>query len=175
MLKTSMLKQLGGVKNHVFDHEARKSGLFPCYRLKINDFLSNYNQNLKIDIFTPLQQIPCYCKNSLCTLRLISWWRVTYDDYNADDARDQDDKNDDGNGRGDDSNEILVVDVMIKVVTMTMTTTTITTTRRMLMMMTYEQQKNRRHCYRHHQPQQRQQQQQRHRRSQLDTKGIVIL
>ena len=78
MLKTSMLKQLGGLKNHVFDHEARKSGLFPCYRLKINDFLSNYNQNLKIDIFTPLQQIPCYCKNSLSTLRLISWWRVTY-------------------------------------------------------------------------------------------------
>ena len=25
-------------KNHVFDHETRKSGLFPCYRLKINDF-----------------------------------------------------------------------------------------------------------------------------------------
>ena len=36
------------------------------------------NQNLKIDIFTPLQQIPCYCKSRLGTLRLISWWRVTY-------------------------------------------------------------------------------------------------
>ena len=67
-----------GVKNHVFDHETRKSGLFPCYRLKINDFLSSYNQNLKIDIFTPLQQIPCYCKSRLGTLRLILWWRVTY-------------------------------------------------------------------------------------------------
>ena len=79
MLKTSMLKQQGGFKkNHVFDHETWKSGLFPCYRLKINDFLSSYNQNLKIHIFTPLQQIPYYCKSRLGTLRLISWWRVTY-------------------------------------------------------------------------------------------------
>ena len=62
---------------HVFDNETRKSGLFPCYRLKINDFVSRYNLNLKIDIFTPLQQIPCYCKRRLGTLRLISWWRVT--------------------------------------------------------------------------------------------------
>ena len=54
-----------GLKNHVFDHETRKSGLCPCYRLKINDFLSSYYQNLKIDIFTPLQQIPCYCKSRL--------------------------------------------------------------------------------------------------------------
>ena len=61
-------------KNHVFDHETRKSGPFPCYRLKINDFL----RSLKIAIFTPLQQIPCYCRNRLGTLRLISWWRVTY-------------------------------------------------------------------------------------------------
>ena len=60
-----------GLKNHVFDHETRKSGLFPCYRLKINDFLSSYNQNLKIDIFTPQRQIPCYCKSRLGTLRLI--------------------------------------------------------------------------------------------------------
>ena len=45
--------------------------------LKLNDFLSSYNQNLKIDIFTPLQQIPCYCKSRLGTLQLISWWRVT--------------------------------------------------------------------------------------------------
>ena len=55
-----------------------KSGLFPCYRVQINDFLSSYNQNLKIDIFTPLQQIPCYGKSRLGTLRLISWWRVTF-------------------------------------------------------------------------------------------------
>ena len=54
-----------------------KSGLFPCYRLKINDFLSSHNQNLKINIFTPLQQMPCYCKNRLGTLGLITWWRVT--------------------------------------------------------------------------------------------------
>ena len=54
-----------------------ESGLFPCYRLKINDFLSRYNQNLNIDIFNPLQKIPCYCKSRLGTLRLISWWRVT--------------------------------------------------------------------------------------------------
>ena len=73
-----MLKEQGWVKNHVFDHETRKSGLFPCYRLKINDFLSGYNQNLKIDLFTPLQKIPCYCKRRLGTLRLVSWWRVTY-------------------------------------------------------------------------------------------------
>ena len=66
------------LKNHVFDHETQKSGLFLCYRLKINDFLSSYNQNLKIDIFTPLQQIPCYCKGRLGLLWLISWWRVTY-------------------------------------------------------------------------------------------------
>ena len=67
-----------GLQNHVYDHETRKSGLFPCYRLKINDFLRSYNQNLKIDIFTPLQQIPCYCKSRLGTLRLILWWRVTF-------------------------------------------------------------------------------------------------
>ena len=42
-------------------------------------FLSSYNQNLKIDIFTPLKQILCYCKSRLDTLRLISWWRVTND------------------------------------------------------------------------------------------------
>ena len=65
-----------GFKNRVFDHETRKSGLFPYYRLKINDFLNCYNQNLKIDIFTPLQQIPCYCKSRIGTLRLISCWRV---------------------------------------------------------------------------------------------------
>ena len=47
------------------------------YRLKINDFLSSYNQNLKMDMFTPLQQISCSCKSRLGTLRLISWWRVT--------------------------------------------------------------------------------------------------
>ena len=35
-----------GLKYHVFDHETRKRGLFPCYRLKMNDFLSSYNQNL---------------------------------------------------------------------------------------------------------------------------------
>ena len=67
-----------GLKNHVFDHETRKSGLFPCYRLKINDFLRSYIQNLKIDLFIPLQQIPCSCKNRLGTLRLILWWRVTF-------------------------------------------------------------------------------------------------
>ena len=40
-----MLNQNGGVKkNHVFDHETRKSALFPCYRLKTNDFLSSNNQ-----------------------------------------------------------------------------------------------------------------------------------
>ena len=51
------VKTIGwGLQNHVFDHETQESGLFPCYRLKINDFLSSYNQNLKIDIFTPLQQ-----------------------------------------------------------------------------------------------------------------------
>ena len=66
-----------GLTNHVFDHETRKSRLFPCYRLKINDFLSSYSQNLKIDIFTLLHQIPCYTKSRLGTLRLISWWRVT--------------------------------------------------------------------------------------------------
>ena len=67
-----------GLKNHVFDHETRKSGQFPCYRLKINDFLSSYNQNLKINIFAPLQQVPCYCRSRLGTLQLISWWRVTF-------------------------------------------------------------------------------------------------
>ena len=73
------VKTIGwGLKNHVFDHEALKSGLFQCYRLKINDFLSSCNQHLKIDIFKSLQQIPCYCKSRLGTLRLISWWRVTY-------------------------------------------------------------------------------------------------
>ena len=36
-----------GFKYHVFDHETRKSGLLLCYRRKINDFLSSYNQNLK--------------------------------------------------------------------------------------------------------------------------------
>ena len=66
-----------GLKSHVFDHETRKSRLFPCYRPNINDFLLSYNQNLKIDIFTPLQRIPCYCKSRLGTLRLNSWWRVT--------------------------------------------------------------------------------------------------
>ena len=29
------VKTIGwGLKNHVFDHETRKRGLFPCYRLK---------------------------------------------------------------------------------------------------------------------------------------------
>ena len=65
-------------KKKVFDHETQESGLFPCHRLKINDFLSSYKPNLKIDMFTHLQQIPCYCKSSLGTLRLISWWRVTF-------------------------------------------------------------------------------------------------
>ena len=66
-------------KNHVFDHETWKSVLFPCYRLQINDFWSSYNQNLKIDIFTPLQQqIPCYWKSRLGTLQLILWWRVIH-------------------------------------------------------------------------------------------------
>ena len=69
------------LKNHVFDHETRKSRLYPCYRLKINNFLSRYNQNLKIGIFAPLQQIPCYCKSRPDTLRLISWWRVTNVQY----------------------------------------------------------------------------------------------
>ena len=33
------VKTIGwGLKNHVFDHETRKSALFPCYRLHINDF-----------------------------------------------------------------------------------------------------------------------------------------
>ena len=54
------------VKNHVFDHATRKSVLFPCYILKTYGF------------FTLLQQIPCYRKSRLSTLRLISWWRVTY-------------------------------------------------------------------------------------------------
>ena len=71
------------LKNRIFDHETRKSGLFPCYRLKINDFLSSYNPNLKINIFTPLQQISCYCKSRLGTLRLIPWWRVTYIHINS--------------------------------------------------------------------------------------------
>ena len=68
-----------GLKNVMFfDHETRKRGLFLCYRLKINDFLSSYNQTIKIDIFTPLKQIPCYCKSRLGTLPLILWWRVTF-------------------------------------------------------------------------------------------------
>ena len=51
-----------------------KVGYFhACYRLKINDFLSSYNQNLKNDIFTLLQQIPSYCESRLGTLRFISW------------------------------------------------------------------------------------------------------
>ena len=62
------VKTIGWVKNHVFYHETWKSGLFPCYRLKINDFLSSYNQNLKINIFIPRQQIPCYCKSRLGSL-----------------------------------------------------------------------------------------------------------
>ena len=64
------------LQNHVFDHETQKSGLFPCYRQKINDFLSSDNQHL--DIFTSLQPIPCYCKSRLGMLQLISWWKVTY-------------------------------------------------------------------------------------------------
>ena len=48
------VKTIGWVlQNHVFDHESRRSALFPCYRLQINDFLSSYNQNLKIDISHP--------------------------------------------------------------------------------------------------------------------------
>ena len=73
-----------GLKNHVLDHETRKSGLYPCYRLKINDFLSSFNQNIKIDIFTPVQQIPCYRKSRRGTLRLISWWRVTFMPWQTD-------------------------------------------------------------------------------------------
>ena len=54
-VKNFYVKTIGwDLKNHVFDHETRKSGLFPCYRLKIIDFLSSYNQNLKKDSFTPL-------------------------------------------------------------------------------------------------------------------------
>ena len=83
MLKTSMLKLQGGVKNHVFDHETRKSGLFPCYRLKMNYFLSSYNQNLKIEIFTPLQQIPCYCKSRLGTLIIINLIYIAQFDTNG--------------------------------------------------------------------------------------------
>ena len=60
-----MLKQYGGIKNHVFDHETRKSGLFPCYRLKINYFLSSYNQNLKMDIFTPCSKFLAAAKVGL--------------------------------------------------------------------------------------------------------------
>ena len=61
-----------GLKNHVFDHETWKSGLFPCYRLKINDFLISHNQNLKINIFTPQCKFPATAKvglahyNSFC-------------------------------------------------------------------------------------------------------------
>ena len=66
------------LENHVFDHETRTSGLCSCYRLKTNAFLSSCKENLKIDIFTSLQQMPCYCKSRLGTLRLISWWGVTY-------------------------------------------------------------------------------------------------
>ena len=40
-------------------------GLFLRYRLNINDFLSSYNQYLKIDNLTPLQQIPFYCNLDL--------------------------------------------------------------------------------------------------------------
>ena len=54
-----------------------KDGKVGYFMLQTKDFLSSYNQNLKIDIFTPLQQISCYCKSRLGTLRLISWWRVT--------------------------------------------------------------------------------------------------
>ena len=42
---------LGLKKSHAFDHETRKSGVFQCYGLKMNDFLSSYNQNLKIRHF----------------------------------------------------------------------------------------------------------------------------
>ena len=63
-----------GLKDHVFDQWNTESGL------KIYDFLSSHNQHLKLNIFTPLQQIPCYCKSRLGTPRLISWWRVTNDD-----------------------------------------------------------------------------------------------
>ena len=54
-----------GLKHHVFDHETRKSGLFPCYRLKINNFLSSYNQNLKIDTFTPCSKFLATAKMGL--------------------------------------------------------------------------------------------------------------
>ena len=38
------VKTIGwGLKNMFFDHETRNSGLFPCYRMKINDLLSSYN------------------------------------------------------------------------------------------------------------------------------------
>ena len=74
---------------HVFEYGGTTFGTFrKTYGLNVEDFcaktirwgydfLSNYNQNLKIDIFTPLQQIPCHCESRLGTLLLISWWRVT--------------------------------------------------------------------------------------------------
>ena len=32
------VKTIGWILKSCFDHETRQSGLFPCYRLKINDF-----------------------------------------------------------------------------------------------------------------------------------------
>ena len=64
-VKKKQKKKTMGLKNHVFECETRKSGLFLCYRLKINDSLSSYKQNLKIDIFTPLQQILATAKVGL--------------------------------------------------------------------------------------------------------------
>ena len=54
-----------GLKTHVFDHETLKSGLFPCYRLKINDFLSSYNQNLKSTFSHPCSKFLATAKVGL--------------------------------------------------------------------------------------------------------------
>ena len=54
-----------GLKNHVFDHETRESGLFPCYRLKINEFLSSYNKISKSTFSHPCSKFLATAKVGL--------------------------------------------------------------------------------------------------------------
>ena len=48
-VEDTYVKTKWGLQNHVFNQETQKSRQFPRYRLKTNDFLSSYNQNIKID------------------------------------------------------------------------------------------------------------------------------
>ena len=60
------VKTIGGIsREHVFDHETRKSRLFPCYRLKINDFLSSFAKISKSIVSHPYGKILATAKVGL--------------------------------------------------------------------------------------------------------------